>query len=192
MRVMVTRPEDPHDPLAEQLGRLGAEVIVQPAIRIASPADWRPVDAALARLNEFDWLVFSSANGVRYLLDRLREKGIQLVSEQKLAAIGPGTADELARYGLRAELVPERYRAEALAKVNELKGDIARAKTELENLLVIKWDATRQELSKLQTREGELNIRISQLERQLNILLTGMTDGSGVWVECDPPAPAGK
>ena len=50
LRVMVTRPEDPHDPLAEQLGRLGAEVIVQPAIRITPPADWRPVDAALARL----------------------------------------------------------------------------------------------------------------------------------------------
>ena len=76
---MVTRPEDPHDPLAEQLGRLGAEVIVQPAIRIAPPADWRPVDAALARLHEFDWLVFSSANGVRYLLDRLRETGTQPV-----------------------------------------------------------------------------------------------------------------
>jgi uroporphyrinogen III methyltransferase / synthase len=144
MRVMVTRPEDPHDPLAEQLGRLGAEVIVQPAIRIAPPADWRPVDAALARLNEFDWLVFSSANGVRYLLDRLRKKGSQCVSEQpgtevvvgaentqwntffrqpppspfslKLAAIGPGTADELARYGLGADLVPGQYRAEALAE----------------------------------------------------------------------------
>jgi uroporphyrinogen III methyltransferase/synthase len=113
---MVTRPEDPHDPLAEQLGWLGAEVIVQPAIRIAPPADWRPVDAALARSNEFDWLVFSSANGVSYLLDRLRETGTQLVSKLKLAAIGPGTADELARYGLRADLVPEQYRAEALAE----------------------------------------------------------------------------
>ncbi len=68
------------DDLAGQLGRLGAEVIVQPAIRIGPPADWRPVDAALARLAEFDWLVFSSANGVRYLLDRASEKGTQLFS----------------------------------------------------------------------------------------------------------------
>ena len=63
------------DPLAEQLRRLGAEVIVQPAIRIAPPADWQPVDAALARLDEFDWLVFSSANGVRYLLDGYGKRG---------------------------------------------------------------------------------------------------------------------
>jgi uroporphyrinogen III methyltransferase / synthase len=115
-RVMVTRPDDPRDPLAEQLRRLGAEVIVQPAICIGPPADWRQVDDALARLGQFDWLVFSSVNGVRYLLDRLREKGISPRFGAKLAAIGPGTADELSRYELRADLVPEQFRAEALAE----------------------------------------------------------------------------
>jgi uroporphyrinogen III methyltransferase / synthase len=115
---MVTRPEDHCDPLAAQLRKLGAQVIVQPAIRIAPPADWRPVDAALARLDELDWLVFSSANGVRYLFDRLRENGPGQTAPAircKLAAMGPGTAEELARHGLRADLVPERYQAEALA-----------------------------------------------------------------------------
>jgi uroporphyrinogen III methyltransferase / synthase len=125
-RVMVTRPEDPQDPLAEQLRQLGAEVIVQAAIRIGPPADWRPVDDALARLHEFDWLVFSSANGVRHLLDRLSQRVSLTTSPPvpagllpdglKLAAIGPGTAAELASYGLRADLVPEQYRAEALAE----------------------------------------------------------------------------
>jgi uroporphyrinogen III methyltransferase/synthase len=121
------------DDLAGQLGQLGAEVVIQPAIRIAAPADWRPVDAALARLDEFDWLVFSSANGVRYLLDRASEKGTQLFSgdgpEKRaaspfLAAIGPGTAEELRRYGLEADLVPEQFRAEALADalVGEARG----------------------------------------------------------------------
>jgi len=121
------------DDLAAQLRRLGAEVIVQPAIHIAAPADWQAVDAALARLAEFDWLVFSSANGVRYLLDRASEKGTQLFSgdgpEKRaaspfLAAIGPGTAEELRRYGLRADLVPEQFRAEALADalVGEARG----------------------------------------------------------------------
>jgi uroporphyrinogen III methyltransferase/synthase len=112
------------DDLAGQLRRLGAEIIVQPAIRIGPPADWRPVDAALTRLADFEWLVFSSANGVRYLLDRASEKGTQLFSgegQEKraaspfLAAIGPGTAEELARYGVHADLVPSQFRAEALA-----------------------------------------------------------------------------
>jgi uroporphyrinogen III methyltransferase / synthase len=136
LRVMVTRPEvekgtgpicrdgppgaphkldlspfPPADPLAAQLCQLGAEVIVQPAIRIAPPADWRPVDEALARLGEFDWLVFSSANGVRCLLDRMQEKGqgsAALPVRCKVAAMGPGTAEELTRYGLHADLVPGR------------------------------------------------------------------------------------
>ena len=117
VRVMVTRPVGSHDSLAARLDRLGAEVIVQPAIRIAPPDDWRSVDAALARLDTFDWLVFSSVNGVRYLLDRLKQTDQWTrLGEVKLAAIGPGTADELTQYELKANLVPEPYRAEALAE----------------------------------------------------------------------------
>jgi uroporphyrinogen III methyltransferase/synthase len=118
-------PESPADigenDLAAQLRRLGADVILQPAIRIGPPADWRPVDAALARLGEFDWLVFSSANGVRSLFDRAAKKGTSLISAKsvmspfRVAAIGPGTAEELGRYGLKADLVPGQFRAEALA-----------------------------------------------------------------------------
>jgi uroporphyrinogen III methyltransferase / synthase len=122
LRIMVTRPESPHDPLAEQLRRLGAEVIAQPGIRIIPPDDWQPVDAAIARLPEFDWLVFSSANGVRFLMNRIREQGCLLRPFPKLAAIGPGTADELAQQGLHADLVPEQYCAEALA--DALAGDV--------------------------------------------------------------------
>ncbi len=128
--VMVTRAENPSDPLARQLRELGAEVVLQPAIRISPPADWRPVDEAIARLNEYDWLVFSSANGVRYFLDRCGKKGTGPICAQhpvgrsgkldlspfpRVAAIGPGTAEELARFGLCADLVPREFRAEALA-----------------------------------------------------------------------------
>ena len=69
----------------------------QPAIEIGPPPDWGLVDAALARLEEFHWLVFSSANGVRYLLDRLLARGgdLRRLAEIQLAAIGPGTAEEL-------------------------------------------------------------------------------------------------
>jgi uroporphyrinogen III methyltransferase / synthase len=117
LRVMVTRPDSPRDPLAEQLRQRGADVILQPMIRILPPTDWQPVDAALARLDQFDWLVFSSANGVRYLLDRLMQHGdLGRLHGVKLAAIGPGTADELVRYELHTDLVPDQYRADALAE----------------------------------------------------------------------------
>jgi uroporphyrinogen III methyltransferase / synthase len=115
-RIMVTRPTEPADPLVERLRALGAEVIVQPAIRISQPADWQPVDDALPRLDKFDWLVFSSANGVRALLDRRRDRGLEQVKLPRVAAMGPGTAEELARYGFHADLAPEQFRAESLAE----------------------------------------------------------------------------
>ena len=117
-RILLTRPEEQTADLTEELTELGAEVLVQPAIRITAPPDWGPVDQALAHLETFDWLVFSSANGVRYFLDRLLETGgdMRRLGRVRLAAIGPGTAAQLARYHLRADLVPEEFRAEALAE----------------------------------------------------------------------------
>jgi uroporphyrinogen III methyltransferase/synthase len=114
--VLVTRAEAQSADLVRQFEELGAQVYKQPAIEIAAPADWGPVDRALARLSEYDWLVFSSANGVRYLLDRLLlSADLRQLGGVRLAAIGPGSAAELARYGLKADLQPHEYRAEALA-----------------------------------------------------------------------------
>ena len=117
-RVMVTRPRGESAALCARLMELGAEVLDQPAIEIGPPADWRPVDAALTQLDRYDWLVFSSANGVSYFLDRLFAGGgdARRLGGMKLAAIGPGTAEALAPYGLRADLVPDEFRAEALAE----------------------------------------------------------------------------
>jgi uroporphyrinogen III methyltransferase/synthase len=115
--VMAARPAEQAAALADQLSELGARVLLQPAIEISDPPDWSPVDGALARLDQFDWLVFSSANGVRYLLDRLLATGrdTRALSHVQLAAVGPGTADELAKYHLITDLQPEEFRAEALA-----------------------------------------------------------------------------
>ncbi|MFZ5829636.1 MAG: uroporphyrinogen-III C-methyltransferase [Planctomycetota bacterium] len=115
--IMVTRPRQEAAALCDLLEAMGAATLVQPAIEIVEPVDWEPVDAALGRLSSFDWLVFSSANGVRFLLDRmLREGDMRRLGSARIAAIGPGTADELAHYRLRADLVPAEYRAEALAE----------------------------------------------------------------------------
>lgn len=116
-RVLVTRPIQQTDQLSKPLEELGAEVFVQPAIRIDPPRDLARVDEVLGRIRQFDWLVFSSANGVRFLLDRLLESGqdLRALGDLWIAAIGPGTADELAKYHLRADLIPEEFRAESLA-----------------------------------------------------------------------------
>jgi len=116
-RVLVTRPAEQAAAARDLLEELGAQVVVQPAIEIQPPEEWSLVDRAIARLADYDWLVFSSANGVAFFLDRLEATGgdLRRLGPIKLAAIGPGTADELAQYRLRADLVPPEYRAESLA-----------------------------------------------------------------------------
>jgi uroporphyrinogen III methyltransferase/synthase len=119
-RILLTRPIDRTDALWQPLTELGAECLVQPAIEISPPDDWLPVDRALMRLAEFDWLVFSSVNGVQFLLNRLLETGCDLrrLAGVKLAAIGPGTTEELEKFHLRVDGQPaEVYRAEALAEL---------------------------------------------------------------------------
>jgi uroporphyrinogen III methyltransferase/synthase len=116
-RILVTRPHSQANKLRVMLEELGAETLLQPAIEISEPADWQPVDEAIASLGSFDWLVFSSSNGVRYFIDRLlaTESDLRALAAIKLAAIGPGTADELSRYHLKVDLQPAEFRAESLA-----------------------------------------------------------------------------
>ncbi len=99
------------------LAPLGADVVGSPAIRITDPPDWKPVDAAIAKLDQFDWLVFCSLNGVDYFFRRLLELGgdVRLLANVKLAAIGSGTAEQLSQYYVKADLVPEQFNAEGLA-----------------------------------------------------------------------------
>jgi uroporphyrinogen III methyltransferase/synthase len=103
--------------LAGPLSELGARVVLQPAIEIREPQDWSAVDTAIQRLSDFDWLVFSSVNGVRAVMRRLQHLGLDLraLGHVKLAAIGPATSETLADFQLRADLQPERFQAEDLA-----------------------------------------------------------------------------
>jgi len=119
--VLVTRPAHQAAEMLSQLTALGAATLSQPAIEITpptDPTDWSPVDAAIESLASYDWLVFSSANGVRFFLNRLLATGHDLrqLATCRLAAIGPATADALKDYHLKADLQPAEYRAEALAE----------------------------------------------------------------------------
>ena len=104
--------------LRQRLTVLGAEVFTQPAIRIAPPADWTPVDAALERLDEYDWLVFASGNGVDGFLERIFQRGgdVRALGRIRLAALGKGTAERLEHYRLKADVAPEKVDAPALAR----------------------------------------------------------------------------
>ncbi len=115
--VLVTRPAHQADGMAGRLLELGANLLYQPAIEIGPPDAWAPVDRAIDKLDQFDWLVFSSRNGVEYFLNHLRERGHdwRRLGNAKLAAIGSATASALAERDLNVDIEPDEYRAEALA-----------------------------------------------------------------------------
>ena len=114
-RIVVTRPGD--DPrLRVLLEADGAEVLECPAIRIVEPADYGPLDAALRGLNFYAWVVFTSRNGVAAVFRRLAALRIPTAAlgERRLAVIGSGTEEALREGGLRADVSPAEFRAEAL------------------------------------------------------------------------------
>jgi uroporphyrinogen III methyltransferase/synthase len=115
--IVVTRTRRQASELSQQLEDLGATVIEAPTIDIVPPANWDAVDAALAGAPKFDWIIFTSANGVQAVRDRLLASGkdIRALGNGKLAAIGPATADAIERDLCRkVDLCPERFVAEAL------------------------------------------------------------------------------
>ena len=118
-KIGITRPTGQAEPQIQRAFELGAQPVLLPAIKIEPIEDWSEVDATLQRLNKFDWLVFTSVNGVQAFFDRLWETGgdARQIFGMKIATIGTSTAEALAKYHLRADLVPDEFRAEALAKV---------------------------------------------------------------------------
>ncbi len=115
-RIVITRRREQARELRQALRRRGATVIELPTIALAPPRSWKPLDAALARLDSYHWVIFTSVNGVENFFARLRQLGGTPASLRpaRLAAIGPATARALRRYGLRADIVPEEFRAEGL------------------------------------------------------------------------------
>ena len=116
--VLVAGSRDTFRKLRARLAALGADVITHPVVRVTDPPDWAPVDAALARLDRYDWLAFTSENGVDYLLRRLFQHGgdVRRLAHLKLMTVGPGAAEALTRYHLRADLVAEQCLAESLPR----------------------------------------------------------------------------
>ncbi len=125
-RIVVTRPRTQAGGFADLLEQYGAEVFRFPLIETVPLASSAALDAALDALAGYDWLVFTSANGVRYFFERLqaRQRDIRSLGNIRIAAIGPETARSIQARHLRVEAMPHEYRAEALIKV--LKDEKAR------------------------------------------------------------------
>lgn len=116
--VVVTRAREQASGLAERLTELGAEVIEFPTITVRPLADYSAVDAAVARLADYDWLIFTSVNGVRHFRKRLAAAGrdSRALAGCRVAAIGPATAEALRGMGIEPDFVPEKYVAESVAE----------------------------------------------------------------------------
>ena len=117
-RILVTRPKDQSMELVERLEAMGADAIEAPMIRILPPDDYGPLDEACAHAGDFDWIVFSSANGVDAFMERLLAGpgDLRALGGVKLCGVGPATAEQLADYGLKVDLTPPEYRAEAILR----------------------------------------------------------------------------
>jgi uroporphyrinogen III methyltransferase/synthase len=116
--IVITRPEAQAEGLADLLRAKGARVIPFPVIRIAPPESWAPLDQALSRLDAYQWIVFTSANGVSSFFRRLRERGrdIRDLKEIRIATIGPATAAAVGAPGIRVDLVPEEFISEGVVR----------------------------------------------------------------------------
>jgi uroporphyrinogen-III synthase len=117
-RVVVTRAPEQAGELCRALEARGAAAIRCPTIRLAEPGSWLEVDAALQRVDGYDWLVFASPNGVRFTLGRLDALGIRSEAPRgpRVAAVGPRTAEALVERGFEVAFVAPDEGSVPLAK----------------------------------------------------------------------------
>jgi uroporphyrinogen-III synthase len=122
-RILVTRPRPQAAELCDKLAALGAQPILFPTIEIAPLADYSALDCAIASLKNYHWIIFTSVNGVNAFWKRLELSNLPSPTPNlKIAAIGPATARALQQNGVRAELIPDEYVAEAiLEKIGDVK-----------------------------------------------------------------------
>jgi len=126
-RVVVTRAREQASDFLACLNELGATCIEFPTIEVVPPPSWDALDRAIMRLERYRWVLFTSVNGVKFFFERLNALGMDVreMTDLKVGAIGPKTAQALEQKGIKPDLVPDEYRAEAIIggmKEEEVKG----------------------------------------------------------------------
>jgi uroporphyrinogen III methyltransferase/synthase len=115
-QILITRTREQSGDFSTQLRKLGAGVIEFPTIEVVPPTRWKELDQAIDRLRSYDWILFTSANGVNFFWQRLEERGKppRLPSSLKVCAIGPATADQLRKKRVSVHYVPKEFIAESI------------------------------------------------------------------------------
>jgi uroporphyrinogen III methyltransferase/synthase len=122
-RIVITRALEQSGRMAQQLRALGAEAIELPSIEVQALEDFSVLDAAIANLSAYDWLVFTSANGVRFFLERLDRSSHDLrMLRGRIAAIGPATKAALEHLHLKVDLIGREFVAESLLEAFASEG----------------------------------------------------------------------
>jgi uroporphyrinogen III methyltransferase/synthase len=147
-KIVVTRAQDQAGDLSERLRSLGADAIELPVIAIQPPKDSAPLDRAIANLGDYDWLIFTSVNAVRFFLDRLDRSPHDLRSlKARICAVGPSTRRAIEDLHLKVDLMPAEYVADSLVGAFE-KGQL-NGKRILMPQAAVARDVIPNELSKL-------------------------------------------
>ena len=116
--IVITRAREQASDLVKRLSDLGAECLECPTIKVCPPEDVTPLDRAMENLSSYDWLIFTSVNGVNFFFERLfqNNKDVRSLKDIHTAVIGPATEKRLFDFGLKSDIVPESYRAESVVK----------------------------------------------------------------------------
>ncbi len=115
---MITRSKEGNDELAERLNSMGYEPISIDTLTFLPPLDWSQVDEALKSLSNFDWVVFTSATGVKFFIERMKALRLQLPWNDKprVAAVGERTSKTLSEIGVDVGFIPSRYLSKSLGE----------------------------------------------------------------------------
>ena len=155
LRILVTRPRNKAERLIQALNRHGARPVIFPVIQIEPITDHSKLDSALTQLNQYEWVVFTSAHGVELTCGRMEALSIPIgnLAGRKVACIGPATAHALEALGVQADLIPQEYVGEQLA---EAMGEVTGAR-----VLLPRAEGGRKALPDMLTERGALVDEIS-------------------------------
>ena len=178
-RIVVTRAREQASELVKVLSDLGAECLECPTIKVVPPDDWKPLDTAIENLSSYDWLIFTSVNGVNFFFERLfkQDRDVRALSNLRTASIGPATAKRMFDFGLKSDIVPKSYMAESVIEAfaqEDIKGKrvlLPRAK-EARPILPV-------ELAKMGAEVNEVTAyRTEEVRDNVDILMTGLEQGT--------------